>query len=206
VGRTLLHINRLRPLRVGVIGLGTGTLAAYGKKGDRYTFYEINPTVELIARNYFFYLSGSKATIDVVLGDARLSMERQQSQQFDVLAVDAFSSDSIPVHLLTREAFELYFRHLKDDGILAVHVSNRYLDLKPVVFRLATVLNKDVRVVDTEDDPSDRAIFGATWMLVTSDKGFFERPAIKSSAHVFKPERTPPTWTDDYSNLFTILK
>jgi SAM-dependent methyltransferase len=206
IGRTLLHIPHMKPLHVGVIGLGTGTLATYGKAGDRYRFYEINPSVVDIARKYFFYLKESKAKIDVVLGDARLSLEREQPQHFNVLAVDAFSSDSIPVHLLTREAFGLYFHHLEPDGILAVHVSNRYLDLKPVVYRLAMSLRKDVRVVDTDDDESDRAIFGATWMLVTNDKGFFGRPALKAVAEAFKPVRTPPMWTDDYSNLFTILK
>src|SRR5262249_28050591 len=126
-----------RAIRVGVIGLGTGTVAAYGRLGDYYRYYEINPLVLNLARTQFFFLPDCKAKLDVAMGDARLSLERELAQgspeNFDVLAVDAFSSDSIPVHLLTREAMLLYFRHLRDDGILAVHISNRYLNLQPVL-------------------------------------------------------------------------
>ena len=110
--------------RVGMIGLGTGTIASYGRAGDYYRIYEINPLVLEVARREFTYLLDCPAKVDVVLGDARLSLEREPSQQFDVLAVDAFSGDAIPVHLLTLETFRLYFRHLRPDGILAVHVSN----------------------------------------------------------------------------------
>ena len=121
------------PLRVGTIGLGAGTIAAYGTPGDRYTFYELNPLVLEVANQQFSFLRDSEASIDVVLGDARLSVGKEPPGVFDVLAVDAFSGDSIPVHLLTREAFELYFRKLKPSGVLAVHVSNKYLNLQPVV-------------------------------------------------------------------------
>src|SRR5207248_87325 len=116
------------PLRVGIIGLGVGTIAAYGRSGDECTFYEINPLVVQIAQQDFSFLRDSKARIAFELGDARLTLERLPRQQFDLLAVDAFSSDSIPVHLLTIEAFQLYFRHLRPGGILAVHISNRAAD------------------------------------------------------------------------------
>src|SRR4029077_1832237 len=119
-----------------------GTLASYGRLGDRFRFYEINPLDIKLARTQFSYLADCQAKLDIVLGDARLSLERQPNQDFDVLAVDAFSSDSIPVHLLTVEAFELYFRHLKPTGILAVHVSNKYLELKPIVGLAAQALGK----------------------------------------------------------------
>ncbi|MFN0166843.1 MAG: spermidine synthase [Bryobacteraceae bacterium] len=206
IGRTLLHLPHLAPLHVGVIGLGAGTLAAYGKTGDRYRFYDINPLVETLAREQFYYLRESKAHVDVVLGDARLSLEAEPPQQFDVLAVDAFSSDSIPVHLITDEAFQLYFRHLKPAGILAVHVSNRYLDLKPVVYSISRRQSKRVTLIDTEDDEADAAVFGCTWMLVSSDGALFERPAFKNAASAYKPDKPHRLWTDDYSNLFSILK
>ena len=122
-----------KAIRVGVIGLGTGTISAYGRPGDYYRFYEINPLVLRLAHTEFTFLRDCKAKVDVAMGDARLSLEREAPENFDVLAVDAFSSDSIPVHLLTREAMQLFFRHLKPDGILAVHISNRYLDLQPVL-------------------------------------------------------------------------
>src|SRR6185503_13323463 len=137
-------------LRVGVIGLGTGTMAAYGREGDYYRFYEINPLVPGIARTQFSYLNDSPAKIEIAMGDARLSLEREEPENFDVLAVDAFSSDSIPVHLLTKQAMDLFFRHLKPDGILAVHISNRYLDLQPVIRGESQATGKLARLVDTE--------------------------------------------------------
>ena len=116
-----------------MIGLGTGTLAAYGRLGDYYRYYEINPLVVRVARSEFTFLADCHGKLDIAMGDARLSLEREQPENFDVLAVDAFSGDAIPVHLLTSEAMDLYFRHLRPDGILAVHISNRYLDLVPVL-------------------------------------------------------------------------
>ncbi len=127
----------LTPLKVGVIGLGTGTLAVYGARGDVYRFYEINPDVITVAQRDFTYLRDSDATIELQLGDARLSLEREPAQQFDVLAIDAFSSDAIPVHLITSEALAIYRRHMKPGGIIAFHVTNRFLNLVPVVEGLA---------------------------------------------------------------------
>ena len=128
-------------IHVGIIGLGAGTLATYGQLGDRFTFYEINPLVIQVASSQFDFLRDSRAHIDIVPGDARISLEHQPIQNFDVLLADAFSGDAIPVHLLTLESFQLYFRHLKPDGLLAVHISNKFLDLKPVVEAAAQSLH-----------------------------------------------------------------
>ena len=140
------------PKRVGVIGLGAGTLAAYGKAGDFFRFYEINPLVLNIANKSFSYLRDTPARTDIVIGDARLSLAAEMPQQFDVLAVDAFSGDAIPVHLLTKEAFALYLRHLKPDGVLAIHTSNTYLDLAPVVQLLADDAGYPARLISNGDD------------------------------------------------------
>jgi SAM-dependent methyltransferase len=190
--------------RVGVIGLGAGTIAAYGRPGDYYRFYDINPRVIEIARRQFSYLLDCPAKVDIVLGDARLSLEREPNQNFDVLAVDAFSSDSIPVHLLTVEAFRLFFHHIRPDGILAVHVSNSHLKLEPVVERLATALGKQNILVDTED--GEDLVYGASWVLVTSQPDVLRQPALAAAGHAVDPKRGLRTWTDDYSNLIQILK
>ena len=191
-------------VHVGVIGLGTGTLAAYGRAGDVYEFYDINPLVIELARTQFTFLSGSKAAVAVVAGDARLSLERQPPQGFDVLAVDAFSGDAIPVHLLTKEAFALYVRHLKPGGVLAVHVSNRYLALAPVVAQGARTLGLDARVVNSGSDESDDTS-DAEWVLVSARPAFFRSPLLKEAAAI--PDRPGlRAWTDDYSNLYSILK
>lgn len=192
-------------LRVGVIGLGTGTIAAYGRPGDTYRFYDINPLVIDIARGQFRFVPESKAKVDIVLGDARLSLEREQPQNYDILAVDAFSSDAIPVHLLTREAFALYFRHLQPGGVLAVHVSNTHLDLAPVVGLAADSLGKRSVVIDTSDE-DDNAVFGATWVLVSSRDSLFRYPFIQHAATPVSRIARLRMWTDDYSNLFRILK
>jgi SAM-dependent methyltransferase len=197
-----------RPLRVGVIGLGTGTIAAYGRKGDVYRFYDIDPRVMDIARNEFTYLADSKAEIELALGDARLTLEREAPQNFDVLAVDAFSSDAIPVHLITREALGVYLKHVRPDGIVAFHVSNRFLDLIPVVARLAQEHGAHaVLVNDDPDDEEDSIRSRSDWVLVSRDPAALKRPAIVD-AGAQPPQDQPAwrTWTDDYSNLIQILK
>lgn len=204
-GRALAATRGSAPHRVGVIGLGTGTLAAYGRTGDEYRFYEIDPNVVRLSREEFSYLPDSRASVTVVLGDARLSLERESPGRFDLLVVDAFTSDAIPVHLLTLEAFGLYFAHLKGDGVLAVHVSNKFLDLRPVVRMAAGALGKEARLVDTRDDGEDDNVFGATWVLVTGRKGFFDSPSLSSSASIpVRPGQR--VWTDGYSNLFRAIK
>jgi SAM-dependent methyltransferase len=191
--------------RVGVIGLGAGTIAAYGRPGDTYRFYEINPLVVRLADTEFSYLRDCEAKVDIVAGDARLSLESEPPQDFDVLAVDAFSGDSIPVHLLTREAFDLYFRHLKDGGILAVHVSNKYLDLKPVVQLAAETARKEAVAVDTEDD-EENGVYGSNWILVSGDRHRLGGPSLSKAGKPLFPIEGVRLWTDDYSNLFRILK
>ncbi|MBI1789488.1 MAG: fused MFS/spermidine synthase [Acidobacteria bacterium] len=205
-GVAIAELASRGPEHVGVIGLGTGTLATYGRAGDRYRFYEINPLVIHLANSEFTFLRDCRAKLDVVLGDARLSLEREPVQGFDVLAVDAFSSDSIPVHLLTEEAFRLYFRHLKPGGVLAVHVSNKFLDLKPIVEQAAVALGKPARMVDTDDDEDDSAVFGSTWILLAGDDAFFARPPVKEAIHPLPHRPDLRIWTDDFSNLYRILK
>jgi SAM-dependent methyltransferase len=193
------------PLRVGVIGLGAGTLAAYGRAGDRFTFYEINPLVIRIASEQFTFLRDSPARINIELGDARLTLEREELQKFDVLAVDAFSGDSIPVHLLTREAFELYFRHLKPDGVLCVHISNRYLNLEPVVTAAAASLNKQATLIVSDSDDAN-ATSVASWVEVSSPQGLSEQPGLAAAGKPLGKASNRYLWTDDYSSLIRILK
>lgn len=192
-------------LHVGVIGLGAGTMAAYGRKGDVYTFYEINPLDIQLAKTRFFFLRDSEAKVEIVPGDARLSLERQAPQNFDLLVVDAFTGDAIPIHLLTRQAFELYFRHMKPDGIVAVHVSNRYLDLRPVVQGVAESLGKMTVYVQNEPDP-ERYIYKSEWMLVSGWKEFFQRADIRAASTPLPSKSKVRLWTDDYSSVFGIMK
>ena len=201
-----VRIRQARPaLRVGIIGLGTGTMAAWGRAGDFYRFYDINPLVRDIALKYFTYVPQCKARTDIVLGDARLSLEKEPNQNYDILVVDAFSSDSIPVHLLTREAFALYFRQLRPDGILAVHVSNRYLNLAPVVKLSADAAGRAARYI--QDDGSEENDTASTeWVLVTGDTGLFDAPLLRKKAEAISPAANLRVWTDDYSNLIQILR
>jgi SAM-dependent methyltransferase len=203
IGRALRRHRNDGPWHVGVVGLGIGTVAAYAEAGDTYRFYEINPLVPALAREYFTYLSDSKADVAIVLGDGRLSLERELPQGFDVLLVDAFNGDSIPVHLLSREAFEVYFRHLKPDGILAIHVSNRYLDLEPVVTAAAQALRKAARVVDEHEDTS--VCFATAYVLLANREAVLEDAAFATARTPYLDSRVP-AWTDDYSNLFYILR
>jgi SAM-dependent methyltransferase len=208
VGIAVLDKEKTHAVRVGVIGLGTGTIAAYGRLGDYIRYYEINPLVPRISNagsaSQFTFLTDCKCKVDVVMGDARLSLERDVPQNFDVLAVDAFSSDSIPVHLLTKEAMQLYFRHLKPDGILAVHISNRYLDLQPVIDGESKATGHVARLVDTDDDNSTD-VFGATWVLVMAPTPGFDSQVSSNSTEITSARKVR-LWTDDYSNLYQILK
>jgi SAM-dependent methyltransferase len=205
VGLAIHQLQRDGPMNVGVIGLGAGTLTTYGRPIDHYTIYDINPAVLEIARKQFRFLTYCMAKKEVVLGDARLMLEQEPSKQFDLLAVDAFSGDAIPVHLLTREAFALYWRHLKPDGVLAVHVSNRYLTLGPVVSLAAAQFGKKAFMVSNEED-EETEVAASDWVLVTSRPGFFDQTDIKSNIGPINPVKNLRIWTDDYSNLYRILK
>ncbi len=205
VGRAIGAVEQKGPARVGVIGLGAGVLSNYGRKGDYYRIYEINPLVEGIAQTQFSFFPHSPADKKILMGDARLTLESQEPQNFDVIAVDAFSSDAIPVHLLTREAVKLYFRHLKPAGILALHISNRYLDLEPVCLGSALALGKLAMVVD--DDGEEAPYFSSsTWVLLTSNADWFNAASFRdANKHPAAMRTNFRPWTDDYSNLFQIL-
>ena len=204
IGVVFAALSMRHPLRAGVIGLGTGTIAAYGQTGDKFTFYEINPLVVQIAQQDFTFLRDSKARIAIELGDARLTLERQAPQQFDLLAVDAFSSDSIPVHLLTVEAFRVYFRHLRPDGILAVHISNRHLFLDPVVAAAAQKLGKDAVLIESAGDRANE-IFLARWVLLANRRVLQQFPSIAKAGEPVTPIAGVKLWTDSYSSLFPVL-
>jgi hypothetical protein len=190
-------------LRVGVMGLGVGTLASYGRPGDHYVFYEINPLVARLARDEFSYIRDSAAQVEIVLGDGRLSLEREPARRYDVLAVDAFSGDSIPVHMLTVQAFSLYFEHLQPTGVLAVHISNQYLNLKPVIQSAAAALHKQAVVFE---NPGDKAhgVFRSTWVLLGNGGGYLGQQEIEAAGKRL-PRAHGQLWTDDFSSLFSIL-
>lgn len=202
-GLTLLNHESNRERHVGVVGLGAGTLATYGKPGDRYRFYEINPLVIEMANDYFTFLKESPATIEVVLGDARLTLEREPSQAFDVLVLDAFSGDAIPIHLLTREAMGLYVRHLKPDGVIAIHISNLYFDLQSIVAGLAMDDSFAVSVVKN-DEKLNSAALESTWVLLSRHRETIQNALGQTQA--VSPIGKPIQWTDDRSNLFEALR
>ncbi len=199
-----------KTLRIGVVGLGCGTIAAYGKTGDYIRYYEINPEVIRISDKYFSYRRDSAAEVEVVLGDARIKMEQEladgQPQRFDVLAVDAFSSDSIPMHLLTKECVELYRQHLKPDGLLCLHLSNRFLNLEGVARGVAEVLGCQGVRIDSDADLS-QGLDSTTWVIVTKNRAFLNTPAIRNAISPWTDEDPPPlVWTDDYGSLWQTIK
>jgi SAM-dependent methyltransferase len=199
VGRTAGARN------IGVIGLGAGTIAAYGRPGDHIRFYDINPDVPPIARNVFTYIRDSPAQIDIIEGDARTSLASEPPQEFDVLAVDAFSGDAIPIHLLTSEAVALYRKHLRPGGILAFHISNRHVDLGPPIALLAQSAGMEGRRVSV-DTPSDPGEYVSTWMLLTADPAFFDLPDVAPHARPVQPKPGLRVWTDDYSALLPFIR
>jgi len=208
LGRALESMHpRLAPLKVGVIGLGAGTIAAYGSKDDVYRFYDINPAVMRIAREYFTYLGDSGAggsTIETALGDARLSLEREPPQGFDLLAVDAFSSDAIPVHLITAEALDVYRRHMKPGGVIAFHVTNRFLDLVPVTKALAD--HAGLRSVWVRDDGEGALASRSDWVLISDGDTVLDAPRVAEAASEIVERPEWRLWTDDFNNLVQVLK
>ncbi|MFT3734306.1 MAG: fused MFS/spermidine synthase [Rhodocyclaceae bacterium] len=204
IGLAILATRSKAPQHVGVIGLGAGTLAAYGRAGDRYRMYEINPDVITIAQQEFSFLSDSPAAITNVLGDARLALEREPAQAFDVLAVDAFSGDAIPVHLITREALDVYLRHLRPGGIVAFHVTNRYLALAPVVAALARERGLAVQLIHDEND--NPRLRNTDWVLVSRDTAVLNQPQIQRAASPIPPGPQRTVWTDDFNNLLDVLR
>ena len=205
LGLALDECCRGRSRRIGAIGLGTGTVAVYGNAGDTIRFYEINQSVQDIALSKFTYLGDSPAFVQIVPGDARVSLAAEASQRYDVLIVDAFSGDAIPAHLLTAQALDLYRRHITRDGIVAFHVSNRFLSLAPVVAQLAQNAGMQaVRVTNPED--STRQVFRSEWVLVTSNAEFLANPAVVKARESIDVPAGLRLWTDDYSSLFPIIQ
>jgi hypothetical protein len=204
IGRTIEAL-RDGTMRVGVIGLGVGTLATYGREGDVYRLYELNPAVLDVAKRRFTYLADSRARLETALGDARLVLEREAPQRFDVLAVDAFSSDSIPVHLLTREALEVYRRHLSPRGAVVLHVTNRYLDLTGVVAQLAEEAGLHA-VSFADEPPRESLLYRSDWIALTADAALAERLRAAGAVPMPAHGRTGAPWTDDHHNLFEVLK
>jgi spermidine synthase len=189
---------------IGVIGLGAGTIAAYGRPGDRIQFYEINPAVEPIARNVFAYIRDSGASISFVDGDARNSLTNEPPQRFDVLVVDAFSGDAIPLHLLTTQALALYRKHLAPGGIIAFHISNRHVDLESPIALLAKSVGMHAVTITTPAN-DQRGEFTATWMLVSENADFFAQPEVAQGARQPQELAGLKPWTDDFSSLLPVL-
>ncbi|KKW24870.1 MAG: Integral membrane protein-like protein [Candidatus Kaiserbacteria bacterium GW2011_GWB1_52_6] len=209
VGRALMYAQKSHSdhLRIGVLGLGTATIASYCRPNDAYVFYEIDPRIVDIAKTQFSYLASCKGA-EVRIGDARMLLEKEllagEAGKYDVLAVDAFSDDSVPVHLLTVQALALYEKHLRGSGsIIAIHTSNRYLSLAPVVMRLAAARGLNAMIVDDTGD-GDPSWSPSQWVIVTNDTEVFHATAF-ANVNSWIPEKQGPLWTDDYSSLLPIL-
>jgi len=210
VGRAIAALPQQTNRKFGIVGLGTGTMAAYGQEGDTVRFYDINTAVERLATSRFTYVTGSPAKVDVVIGDARLSLESELAegdrQNFDLLVLDAFSSDAIPVHLLTREAFDTYFAHMKPDGVIAVHISNRYLQLQPVVEAIADEFGYPTLSYSDSVPPDEYWLYRSSWVLVTRNEAVLNSPLFDPAYIVPRGEYEPVLWTDDYASIFKVLR
>jgi hypothetical protein len=197
------------PRRVGVIGLGAGSIAAHARAGDFFRFYEINPQVVDLAYREFTFLTATPATTEVVLGDGRLSLERATPRHYDVIAVDAFSGDAIPMHLLTREAFLVYLKHLKPGGVIAFQATNRFVDIAPVVERLAAEHGMTAVMISDHPQGGDGPEYwlsGTDQILVTRDADLLTHERIRGAAERLAPRPDFPVWTDDFNNLLRVLK
>jgi hypothetical protein len=205
-GRASLARTEGVPRKVGILGLGCGALLGYARKEDDYRLYEINPQVFEIAKKNFTFMTETPAKITEVLGDGRLSLEREAPQNFDLLFMDAFSGDSIPVHLVTREAFDLYARHMKPDAILVVNITNNYLNLLPVVATAAKRLGKVT--VEIEDEPAegDEECYVSHYALVMSPERYAATPELSKQSKLTEPTPGFREWTDAFSNLFAIVR
>ena len=202
VGKLMRSYHPGQPKHVGIVGLGVGTLATYGQSGDRFRLYEINPDVIAMAQEHFSFLKDCKADVTLVTGDARLALEFEEPQKFDILVLDAFSGDAIPAHLLTKEAIEVYLKHLKPDGVLACHISNLHFDLRPVVIGLANETNLVSQIRISDANP-DQAAFKAVWALMARRNETLANSVGLETNHVLG--RNPIVWTDDRSNLFEVM-
>jgi hypothetical protein len=206
VGLTMRYLPKQENRRIGIVGLGVGTIAIYGNETDTVRFYEINPEVERLARKYFTYLADSAADVEVVLGDARLTMENEPPQAYDVLVVDAFSSDAVPIHLLTAEAMDVYLKHLADDGVLAFHISTMHLDLQSVLWKLADYFGLETAWIEGFENDDEGAL-ASDWILLARSSEFLDSEPIKDAAsNPNRRRKEVMLWTDDHINLLEILK
>jgi hypothetical protein len=197
------------PRRIGIIGLGAGSIAAHARKGDVFRFYEINPQVVDLAYREFTFLKESEAEIQIKLGDARLSLEREPGQRFDAIVMDAFAGESIPVHLVTREAMAVYLRHLKPEGVIAFQATNRFMAIAPVVQLLADASGlTTVLISDFENaaEGPDYWLCSTDHILVTRNREFLENERIRSVAASITVRPGISLWTDDFNNLLQVLK
>jgi predicted O-methyltransferase YrrM len=201
IGLILKQFRPDRPIKVGVVGLGAGTIAVYGREGDTFRFYEINPDVLRMAKKHFNYLSDCPAQVDVVLGDARLQLEQEPPQDFDVLVLDAFSGDAPPVHLLTSEAFDVYRRHVKPQGVIVANASNRHLDHRPVLRAQAERVG--LQSLTVVQNPDNLGASHNLWVLMTHDSELLAREEMTKRR--MKDNGRRILWTDSRSDLMAIL-
>ena len=206
VGLALNSLSSAQPQKIGIVGLGVGTLATYGRAGNEMRMYEINDQVVDVARSEFTYLSDSPAKMVSILGDGRLMLEREPPQHFDLLAMDAFSGDSIPTHLLTLEAMKIYLGHMKSDGILAVHITNQYLDLQPVMAAIGQHYGKVALMYNLARNPAEPFCRHTIWVLLMSPERAATLPKELQGGVKLEPRPGFKAWTDGFSNLLDILK
>jgi spermidine synthase len=201
--RILTVTHPERPQRIGIVGMGVGTLASYGRPGDQMRFYEIDGNVVELAQTRFSFLKDSSAHIEIVLGDGRLSLQREAPQHFDVLVLDAFSSDAVPVHLLTQEAFQTYRSHLADDGILLVNVSNRHLAVDRVVRASAQTLGWDCVLAETPTNTATH-VTHVVWAVIAANGD--QLASTTAGLPQLVPTSTPVSWTDSRTSVLSILR
>lgn len=206
VGLALNQLEAQGGRRIGLVGLGVGTVLSYGRADDYFRIYEINPEVVEQATTRFSFMSDSPARQEVVIADARLALDREPPQQFDLLVLDAFSGDAIPMHLLTDEAMRLYFKHLKPDGVLAIHIANHFLDLKPLLRGLAELQHYQYRFIREAQAADDFGLYRSSWALISRNPAFLQKPAIEAASQADESAAAKVIWRDDFSNLFSLLK
>jgi spermidine synthase len=201
------YMQQQSSLKMAIIGLGAGVLASYARHGDKIDFYELNPAVKIFAYEYFDYLHTTLGNIEIKLGDGRLSLTKELKQSgsnnLDLLVIDAFTSDSIPTHLLTQEAFALYWQHIRTNGLLVIHISNSHLDLKPVIAAQGQTLGKTSLFFKTQSRSISH--YASEWLVMTENAAFIaEEIRLKRATQLNNVETI--LWTDDFSSLITVLK
>jgi SAM-dependent methyltransferase len=192
-----------RPRRIGIIGLGVGSFTAWGREGDTFRIYELDPDVVKIAREQFWYLGDSPSKIEIVTGDGRLNMERDPPQNFDLISVDAFSSGSIPIHLLTREALAAYRRHLAPGGVIVYNVTNRFVNLAPQLKLVAEA--EGMKILQADDDPTEDKYSGTSYVLVTQNEKLLADKRFENAEEI-EPIKGLEVWTDSFNNLFRVVR